>query len=1045
MTVSDESCETKKTRRPIWVRRIEILVFLGLLWLFFILTGRALCTIAIFQISELTNTKITTSSVVFNLNGSVVIKGLKVRPEEKQTYDDTILTADRVYIRFNLISVLLRNPQLKSIIVKDFVLNAQQNVDTGQWNVSAVKLQLPKKDGDGQIPSVRLKRGILQYSKISNGVRKTIAAVPINAKFWPAQKLIGGYSFDVSTAKRADSEKSTLFGSWCPGTVKVWGSISSSDLPAFERKWWINSMNAELTYDRSNTYSLQLDISDMQLKHMPISETSIFAKPPFLQKLSAVSAVQRFFDRHDARGQFDVNVKAWGNLTELNKSILNGRINCDNVSIIDSRFPYPLDNITGLIDFTEKSVKFSNLRGTHNTVEVTINGIIEGFKQKHKSKIQISSDNLILDDDLYNALNEKQKQIWSTFSPGGKVKANFTIERKSPTDIRKVLEIYPLGANATYRHFPYPLRNLTGKLVFEKGGVTLSNLVSQVGRQKITLNGTTTSTGTDKPTYNISIEASNIKLDSKLKDSLSVEQNQKVKEQFEIINKYGQGLIFLTGRIWANQQKNPNYQLTLGTEGLEINEELFELLPDKSRKFISELNPKGKINYSLDLNKSSDDKQFDYIVVIDLLGNSINFESFPYPLRDIRGSLKIGTNNIKLENITATTADSVHLAPKSSKITLNGQIFLVDKVFSNASFSLYANDILLDERLGLMMPEDIEPFYQKLSPTGLFDLNLGNISVFTSDDGEKYIDFEGFAKFKSCNFNTTPAITELDAIFKTKGLFKTGFGLSNGRVTLIADGVRISNLFFNDLSADMYYDSESDSWLTENLKAKCYNGKLGGTFGLKIPEDGNAEYLLQIGFDNIDLKEFLLEGKRKQILSGRAEPDEGRRIEPSSGKLAGALSITGKFNDSVSRIGRCRLLITDMKASKRSTVGKVLHELEVTEAKDFAFRQMLVDSYIKADLLLIKNVDLSGESLALSGSGRLNLKNQNINVTLTARGKRFANAKPTIFQSLTEGLGEGVVRIDVSGNFNHPSIKTKSLPALKEAVGLLGTRRIKNK
>lgn len=1051
MAVSDKTSETKKPGRHILARRIEILILAALLWLFFVFAGRALCKAAISQISELTNTKITTSSVVFKLNGSVVIKGLKVRPEKRQTYDDTILRADKVYVRFSLFSLLLRNPQLKKITIRDFVFNAQQDVDTGYWNLSDVKINLLQKNDQGKIPSVHihLKEGKLQYSKVSDGLVKTIAAVPIDARFRPAKAIIGGYSFNITTAKRHDLDKSTLFGFWRPGRIEIGGSISSSDLPAFERKWWINALDVKLAYDENNTYSLQLKMADTQFKHTPIPEMPIFAKPPFLQKFAAVAALQRFFDRYDPKGQVDVELEAQGDLTQLSKSSLHGQVNCDSISIIDSRFPYFMDDITGKIDFTEKNVTLNSLQGTHNTVELTIDGHIEGYGPNRRSQVQITSDNMILDDDLYNALNEKQKQLWSTFSPGGIAKIDYLIDRKTQTDIRKRLEIYLQGANAVYTHFPYPLQNLTGKLSFEKGGVTVSNLVSQAGKQKIILNGQMTAADANKPIYDILIEAKGIPLNAKLKNLLPAEQKQLLEKQFEIINRYGEGAISLNGRIWTEKhEEKPNYQLLLGTENLEINDELFELLPTESRKFVTGLNPKGKINYSIDLNKASSDKQFDYMVLVDLLGNSINFAPFPYPLKDITGNLKIRTNNIKLEDITASTADSVHIAPGSSKITLNGQIFLVDNTFSNALFSLYASDILLDERLGLALPEDIEPFYSNLSPTGRFDLNLENVAIFTSDEGEKYIDFEGFARFDACNFNTTPAITELDAIFKTKGLYKTGVGLSDGQITIIADGVRISKRFFNDLRAELHYDSVEHDWLTENLRANCYNGKLAGKFELKLPEEGGLKYLLQIGFDNIDLQEFLLEGKYKQISSETTEvtkPIEASHIEPSSGKLAGFLSLTGRFNDSQSRIGRCRLLITDMKAGKRSQVAKVLRELEVTEAKDFAFEQMLVDSYIKADQLLLNHIDLSGEALAFNGSGRLNLKNQNIDVTLTARGERIANVEPSIFQSLTEGLGEGVVRIDVTGNFNNPEIKTKALPALKEAAGLLGTKPSKHK
>ena len=98
----------------VFLRRVfGILIPVFCLCLAFVLVGRALCHIAIGQIAELTNTKITTKSVDFNFDGSVVIEKLVISPYQAQKYDDTILEADRVYARFGIVSLLLLRPQLK--------------------------------------------------------------------------------------------------------------------------------------------------------------------------------------------------------------------------------------------------------------------------------------------------------------------------------------------------------------------------------------------------------------------------------------------------------------------------------------------------------------------------------------------------------------------------------------------------------------------------------------------------------------------------------------------------------------------------------------------------------------------------------------------------------------------------------------------------------------------------------------------------------------------------------------------------------------------
>lgn len=71
----------------------------------------------------------------------------------------------------------------------------------------------------------------------------------------------------------------------------------------------------------------------------------------------------------------------------------------------------------------------------------------------------------------------------------------------------------------------------------------------------------------------------------------------------------------------------------------------------------------------------------------------------------------------------------------------------------------------------------------------------------------------------------------------------------------------------------------------------------------------------------------------------------------------------------------------------------------------------------------------------------MNLPDGDVNLTLTARGRRVAAAQPSILQSLTEGLGGAVVRMEVTGKADDPRVETKTLPVIEDSLKILGTPR----
>ncbi|MBA7615452.1 hypothetical protein ES703_22733 [subsurface metagenome] len=1106
-----ESIRSAGGRKVFLSRLPEFAILAVLLLLFFIFGGRALKHIAIAQIAELTNTKIRTRSVDFGINGSVVIEGLEVRPDRKFEYDDTILKAQTVYARFGIGSLLLLQPQLKKISVKDFVFNAQHNLDSGEWNLTGMKIR-PPKGGSGRIPLIRLKRGIVKYSKISGGDEKVVAAVPLDVKLGPAKREGADYRFEIKTAERAHSYKSRLEGTWMPGRITIAGGVSSADVLGFERVWSIYSLAADLQYDHNNDYSMELRIKDLVGEQRVSGETPAADSNEFLQKFGAFAALQRFFNRYRPDGRIDIELEAQGNLGRLSESRLTGQIYCKDVSVRNRRFPYLIEHLQGRIDFTEDSVSLNNLRGRHGDVELAINGRRSGFGSELQYQIQITSDNMRLDDDLYDALSARRKKFWSIFSPGGVAAINYSLWRQPGTKARRILAVKLLDAEATYRHFPYTLRNLTGALLFDHNSIAVSGLTSEVNDCKISIVGRVTACDTNQPMYNILVEAENVPLDSTLVEALPARQKQFCRQfktdglvdgEIEISTgenglvdftadvlfkkaslsipvswaqsgiertraaadalvvrdisgsavftrdlidikdcrgQYKKGQVLLTGRVWPGETAGQTrLQLSLGAEQTQLDKDLFGLFPMPIRKVMSELQPQGQISYTVELENTDSEDQSAYKVSVDFLGGSLNFEPFPYPVRDVTGKLIVrkgrDTIGITLQDITAVGADNVQVTPSASVIKINGQVDFADNTFSSGQFTILANDVFLDERLKAALPQEIQRFYSELSPTGRFDLEAENINVFNADDGEKYLDFAGTIRLKDCSFGGSGTIMGMDGVMTAKGLYKSSEGFCDGQAFVTAEKLKIKGKSLSRLQADIGYDHSRHSWSTKSLIADCYDGRLAGNFEMSQRDDGTLEYVLEMGFDNIDLRQFLL---------ARAEAIENSDdSRTTTGTMDGMLSVSGQVGDSSRRIGRCTLQITDMKVAKVSPLAKLLDVLKPTEPKDFVFEQMLIDSYIKHNRLFFKQVDLSGRTVAFNGSGWMDLRDQSLDLTLTARGRRGAGAEPSVLQSLTEGLGSAIVRMEVTGNVHDPVITTRTLPVIKDTLDILGTRPAK--
>ena len=978
----------RRSRPKLFRTTIEVILASLVIWLLLTLVGRGLCKQALKKLAQATNTQITTHSIALRLDGAITIRGLTIKSKDNRE----ILKAQKVRTDIALGSLLLFKPRINRIILSDFTLNLQYDQDEKIWNLTGLKGL--KSKGGGRIPLIRLNKGRLLYSKILEGQEKAAADISFYATI-SADPLLQNDSngrekdkafcfFDITSEEWLDFGKSRITGSVEPGKAEI-ACRMWQDEGKGKEQLIAENLSAIFEFSDNLDYSLKLGIKNLARKR---SIEGSFEKLRFLfpEQVTAFETLQETFDKFRPGGQIDLDIEFWGNLKQLNSNKLIGNVQCSDVWIEYENFKYRIENLRGRIDVTERSAVLQNLSGRHGPVELQINGWTNKRPDGQEYQFRITSGNMLLDNDLYNALKDDQKKFWDDFSPEGKAAINQFIAKKGEDEKTSILKVNLLGTEAQWTTFPYPLKNLTGQLTFDSNHITFSNVVSQAKDERITVNGTVNRYEVLKPLYDIEIQAENI-------------NSEFIKEE--------------------------KYQESLGN-----------LLSDYFLKILGELEFEGKTNCLAHFNNFKNRENPNFKIDLDCLGGKIEHAKYSYPVKDLRGRITIENESITLQDVTGTLAGNIPITEESSGIKVNGLIKTAENSFSQANIRLQANDVSFDERLKLMLPESMRETYTGIQPAGRFDIDFNNMKITAAPDGEKYYDFNGVMTLKGCNFKVTMPITEFTGPINIEGQYKSKYGFIEGQSRLEGCSMRIEDELLTEMRANIKYDPEKHAWQSNDLTAVCYDGQMMGKLQLEKQEGNRPAYLLDIGFYNVDLKRFLADSKVQQNENQQA--GQIKRNGHTGGNMNGSLSIRGTMGDERERIGTLRLKITDMQAGRLSPMAKLLYILKLTEPKDFAFEQMVVDSYIQGKKMMLKKVDFSGRALAFNGTGEMNLENFNIDLILAARGQRLASASPGVIQSLGEGLGRGIVQVDVKGNIYDPQIKVRTLPVIENTLQIFG-------
>ncbi len=151
-------------------------------------------------------------------------------------------------------------------------------------------------------------------------------------------------------------------------------------------------------------------------------------------------------------------------------------------SVNYKKFPYELKSVQGTLVMEDGQWTFPELKATHSTGLFTGGGNLATSPQDDVLRLAIEATNVPLDEELRDALQPSQQQLWSSLRPRGSVDLHTEIRYDSRVkQIGIELRAYPRddatsGSSIEPVAFPYRMEKLHGMIHYRDGHVDLKNI-----------------------------------------------------------------------------------------------------------------------------------------------------------------------------------------------------------------------------------------------------------------------------------------------------------------------------------------------------------------------------------------------------------------------------------------------------------------------------------------------------------------------------------------------------------------------------------------
>ena len=411
----------------------------------------------------------------------------------------------------------------------------------------------------------------------------------------------------------------------------------------------------------------------------------------------------------------------------------SGTADCRGLRARYSGFPYPLENVTGRIEFGPDRVSFDGLKAERGEAAIRISGWVATQGDNSSHDIVVDVHDVPFDDAVRAALPDGIARVCEDLAVEGVADMRVRVWRDGGGPKKATLRFLEGNRTTTaHRFFPYRTR-LTGGCLHIVGDRVI---LPRPGEQ------TPEGGGRDEP--------------------LRAER--------------GETKVTVYGRIDTRGGERGTVDLTIETDPVPIDEVLLGALGPAGRESLEGLAARGTMRDVVARIRQDGTREVDYTVTARLAGLRFRYEGFPYEVRDAAGMMTVHPDRVLITNLTA------HHGP--TRIRLNGQVFTEEA--GGADLAMELTGLRFDEELYAALGPKARQAWRQMNPQGTADVRVRRYRENTPENPGD-VDYE----VEIAPTDMTFRYVNLPYVFRVG---RGGADASAGRIVLYPDRTELVDL-----------------------------------------------------------------------------------------------------------------------------------------------------------------------------------------------------------------------------------------------------------
>ena len=665
------------------------------------------------------------------------------------------------------------------------------------------------------------------------------------------------------------------------------------------------------------------------------------------------------------------------------------KLQCQNGSLLYEKFPYALSNLSGTIELNNQTLK-ANLSDGAN---ISLGGVfvippelfaISGNKsgsdklddavlQKISGYFLVKAKNVPITEKIVNACPEKAQELIHQFDPRGAVNVDVRLDvRGNGTPMDLIVDIALLNCSGRYEPFPYPLRNINGRLYMKNHFWTFENLTVNTMPVKITG----------------------------------------------------------SGRVNLQEDQPHDFVLNLKMADLPVDKVLSSSMPGENATLINGLGITGSVNAQVDIAmRLGVDKSPRLRIHAVPIGEefSIRANSFPYRLDKVSGSIDYEDGRFTVKDFTGYHNQTL-LCCQINGVAIPGTGW-------KASLTKVAVDRLkVDRDLIEAIPESMRKNLTSLNLNGPLHYR-GKIDLYYNYKNQIPLSaqWNGEIGVQEVSINKGISLRGICGGITSAGYIVNGEFYSEGQ--LASESALWNTIQFSNIKGP-YQINNTQVFLGTGAPEVLRQifPKERNTFQRPIQSgiDGKPQSLTAKVFGGDFYTDVvLLSGEIPRfslfasLQNARLEQcGELTQSERLMGKLNLSVNLWGVNGDMNSLSGRGVLALKEADIYHLPTMVSMLKLLSVKEPSQNAFSDAEAAFRIAGPHLFFDKFNLRGDAISLYGKGEMDF-NKRVNMsfyTLVGKGDYYIPLVHDVFR----GVSKNVMRVRLEGPINQLQIRRES-------------------